>query len=74
LIKKLNSFSAVFFSNFWSWIRIGIQPKMLDPDEMNASLGCSSRIQVQDPDPDILPIPDPGVKKAPDPQQWYLGN
>jgi hypothetical protein len=24
--------------------------------------GCSSRI----PDPDFLPIPDPGVKKAPD--------
>ena len=27
--------------------------------------GCSSRIP--DPDPDFLPIPDPGVKKAPDP-------
>jgi hypothetical protein len=37
LIKKKNN----FFPNFWSlkpWIRIGIQPKMLDPDpdEMNA--------------------------------------
>ena len=28
-------------------------------------LGCSSRIT--DPDADFLPIPDPGVKKAPDP-------
>jgi hypothetical protein len=27
--------------------------------------GCSSRIL--DPDPDFLPIPDTGVKKAPDP-------
>jgi hypothetical protein len=35
------SLKAVIFFNFWSlkpWIRIGIQPKMLDPDpdEMNA--------------------------------------
>jgi hypothetical protein len=28
--------------------------------------GCSSRIP--DPDADFLPIPDPGVKKAPDPR------
>jgi hypothetical protein len=38
--KKFNFFfSCNFFFNFWSlklWIRIGIQPKMLDPDEMNA--------------------------------------
>ncbi len=27
--------------------------------------GCSSQIQI--PDPDFLPVPDPGVKKAPDP-------
>jgi hypothetical protein len=38
-ISKLH-FSAVNFSNFWSskpWIRIGIQPTMLDPnpDSMN---------------------------------------
>ena len=38
---KLKNFSAVIFFNFWSlkhWIRIGIQPNMLDPDpdEMNA--------------------------------------
>ncbi len=36
LIKKYEFFPAViFFSNFWSskpWIRIAIQPKMLDPD------------------------------------------
>ncbi len=42
LIKKnLIFFSAVIFFQFWSlkpWIRIGVQPKMLDPDpdEMNA--------------------------------------
>jgi hypothetical protein len=42
LIKN-NFFSALIFFNFWSlkpWnrIRIGVQPKMLDPDpdEMNA--------------------------------------
>jgi hypothetical protein len=29
--------------------------------------GCSSRIRIPDPDPDFLPIPDPGVKKATDP-------
>jgi hypothetical protein len=29
-------------------------------------LGCSSRI----PDSDFLPIPDPGVKKAPNPGFW----
>ncbi len=39
--KNLIFFSAVIFFNFWSlkpWIRIGIQPKMVDPDpdEMNA--------------------------------------
>ncbi len=34
--------------------------------------GCSSRIRVPDPDLEFLPIPDPGVKKAPDPgpQHW----
>jgi hypothetical protein len=31
--------------------------------------GCSSRIP--DPDPDFLPIRDPGVKKAPDRQHWF---
>jgi hypothetical protein len=43
LIPKIKYFSAVIFFNFWSlkpWIRIGIQPKKLDPDpdqdEMNA--------------------------------------
>jgi hypothetical protein len=44
LIKKIKFFFQLkFFSNFWSfkaldpdWIRIGFQPKMLDPDEMNA--------------------------------------
>jgi hypothetical protein len=42
LIKKI-FFTTVIFVNFWSlkpWIRIririGIQPKMLDPDKMNA--------------------------------------
>ncbi len=25
---------------------------------------------IQYPDPDFLPIPDPGVKKAPDPRSW----
>jgi hypothetical protein len=35
-----------------------LSPRKYDP-------GCSSRIQ--DPDADFLPIPDPGVKKAPDP-------
>jgi hypothetical protein len=45
--KKFNFFSAVIFFQFLAikslnpdWIRIGIQPKMLDPDpepdEMNA--------------------------------------
>ncbi len=39
--KKIIFFSAVIFFTFWSlkaWIRIGNQPKMLDPDpdEMNA--------------------------------------
>ncbi len=39
--------------------------------------GCSSRILILDPDPEFLPIPDPGsgVKKAPNPgsQHWlYL--
>jgi hypothetical protein len=43
--KKLNFFSAVIFSQFLvikaldpDWIRIGVHPKMLDPDpdEMNA--------------------------------------
>ncbi len=29
--------------------------------------GCSSRIPITDPDPDFLPIPDPGVKRAPYP-------
>jgi hypothetical protein len=29
---------------------------------------CSSRIRIPDPDPDYLPITDPGVKKAPDPR------
>jgi hypothetical protein len=29
--------------------------------------GCSSRIWIPDSDPDYLPIPYPGVKKAPDP-------
>jgi hypothetical protein len=38
---KKNFFSRYFFLNFWSlkpWIRIriGIQPYILDPDEMNA--------------------------------------
>jgi hypothetical protein len=28
------------------------------------------RIQTPDPDPDFLPIPDTGVKKAPDPGSW----
>jgi hypothetical protein len=35
LSKKLKFFSAVNFFYFWSsqpWNRIGIQPKMLDPD------------------------------------------
>ncbi len=41
LIKKKKKNSAAIFFNFWPlkpWIRIGIQPKMLDPDpdEMNA--------------------------------------
>jgi hypothetical protein len=42
MIQKIFFFSAViFFPILWSlkpWIRIGIQPKMLDldPDEMNA--------------------------------------
>jgi len=26
---------------------------------------------IPDPDLDFLPIPDPGVKKVPDPQHWY---
>jgi hypothetical protein len=39
--KNLIFFSAVIFFNFWSlkpWIRIGVHPKMLDPDpdDMNA--------------------------------------
>ncbi len=29
--------------------------------------GCSSQIRIPDPDPDFLPIQDPGVKKVPDP-------
>jgi hypothetical protein len=29
--------------------------------------GSRSRIRISDLDPDFLPIPDPGVKKAPDP-------
>jgi hypothetical protein len=29
-------------------------------------LGCSSRIGILDPNPDFLPIPDPGIKKTPD--------
>jgi hypothetical protein len=32
--------------------------------------GCTSRIRVPYPDPDFLPIPNPGVKKAPDPGSW----
>jgi hypothetical protein len=43
LIPKIIIFLAVIFIQFLvikalnpDWIRIGIQPKMLDPDEMNA--------------------------------------
>jgi hypothetical protein len=35
---KRKKFQLLFFSNIWSsksWIRIGIQPKMIDPDQMN---------------------------------------
>ncbi len=41
--KKVNFFFHLYFFQFLvskaldpDWIRIGIQPKMLDPDEMNA--------------------------------------
>jgi hypothetical protein len=60
--KNLILFSAVIFFNFWSlkpWIRIGIQPKMLDPDpdEMNADpQPCWKngilKVTDQEPDPD----------------------
>jgi hypothetical protein len=41
IYKKIYNFcfSYKFFFNFWSskpWIRIGIQPKMLDPDRYSA--------------------------------------
>jgi hypothetical protein len=64
---------------FPSRIRIkefkGFNPKNSKLQEIRYDPGCSSRIP--DPDPDFLPIrmPDPGVKKASDPdlQHWILG-
>ncbi len=34
---------------------------------VNMRPGCSYRIRIPDPDLNCLPIPDPGIKKAPDP-------
>jgi hypothetical protein len=50
--KKDNFFSCIFFLNFLviktldpDWIRIGIQPKMLDPDPYQIHLKCWIRIK-----------------------------
>ncbi len=51
-LKKYNYF---FSCNFWSlkpWIRIGIQPKMLDPDEVNAD--PQPCFEGWDPDPEQI--------------------
>ncbi len=65
---------------FYSGSRIRIKefkyfkPKMISKlYEIQYDPGCSSRIRI--PDPGFLPhprsqIPDPGVKKAPDPGSW----
>jgi hypothetical protein len=51
--KNFNFFSAVIFLKFlvikaldpdWIRIRIGVHPKMLDPDEMNADLQPCSEV------------------------------
>jgi hypothetical protein len=42
-------------------------PKKWFPSSRKYDLGCSFQIRIPDPDSDFLPIPDPRVKKAPDP-------
>jgi hypothetical protein len=42
-------------------------PKKWSLSSRKYDLGCSSQIRIPDLDPDFLAIPDPGVKKAPDP-------
>ncbi len=55
------------FSNFWStkpWIRIGIQPKMLDPDPKHCFEDRQNVPKVSDPDLRIHTTdldPDPGL-------------
>ncbi len=41
--------------------------KYCNPKNCFSALGIWSGLFIQDPDPDFLPIQDPGVKKAPDP-------
>jgi hypothetical protein len=43
------------------------KPKKLLLNSQKYDLKCSSRIRIPDLDPDVLPIRDTGVKKAPDP-------
>jgi hypothetical protein len=43
-------------------------PKKLFLSTRKYDLGCLSEIRIPDPNPEFLSIPDPGVKKAPDPQ------
>ncbi len=74
---------SVADSGCLSWIRIFFIPdpnfSIKDPESSSNNLCILiqkivfklseiwSRFFILDPDPDFLPIPDPGVKKAPDP-------
>ncbi len=58
-------------------------PKKLFLSSRKSDPGCSSRIQILDPDPDFLPIPDPGSRGQkgtesqipdPDPQQFFFAH
>jgi hypothetical protein len=44
------------------------QKLFLSSRKYRYDLGCSSRIRIPDPDLEFLPVPDPGVKKAPNPR------
>ncbi len=61
LIRIFHPRSGIHFKEFKYFNQNKIVSKLSEYDP-----GCSSRIRILI----FLPIPDPGIKKAPDPQHW----
>jgi hypothetical protein len=65
---RMGLFSIPDLGNFFTSKNLSIlTPKNWFLSSRKYNPGCSSQIQIPDPDPDFLPIPDPGVEKAQDP-------